>query len=131
MRRSRLRSISDKQRELRAALRGPEAHAWWLAVVKGKPCAVCGRPDRVQGHHVISQQTLRKVASERGLDVSAVLWDERNGIPVCESEHSAHTSAKKRIPRSCLPLAAFQFAAELGLTWLIERDYPKIAQDVS
>ena len=134
MKRTRLKPISDKQRARKLLQSGQEelAHAWWLAVVKGKSCILCGKPSRVQGHHVIAAQVLKRLARDRGLDAAALLallWDVRNGIPVCEREHADHSTAKKRIPRSALPLVALQFAAELDLTWMIERDYP--AQDVS
>jgi 5-methylcytosine-specific restriction endonuclease McrA len=107
------------------------ARRWWESVAKNKPCAVCGRPDRVQGHHVVSQQAIKKVARRFGYDVLALLWDPRNGIPVCERCHSAHTGAKKRIPLAVIPASAFEFADELGLRWQIERDYPRLADAAS
>ena len=122
----RLRPISDRQRAAQDALRAaqkPLTRVWWEAVAKGKPCVVCGRPDRVQGHHVVSQQAIRKVAKRFGYDLATVLWDKRNGIAVCEGCHSAHTGAKKRLPLSVIPAAAFEFADELGLRWQVERDY--------
>jgi hypothetical protein len=122
----RLRPISDKRRGEGEALRAaqkPMARAWWEAVAKGKPCVVCGRPEGVQGHHVVSQAALRKVAKRFGYDLATLLWDERNGIAVCERCHSAHTSAKKRIPVSVVPASAFEFADELGLRWQVERTY--------
>jgi ribosomal protein S14 len=125
--RKRLRPISDKQKALRGAQGDAEkalAHAWWEAVAKNKPCAVCGRPDRVQGHHVLSQQVLRRHARRFGYDALALLWDPRNGIPVCERDHSAHTGAMKRIPLAVIPAPALDFADEIGLRWQVERDYP-------
>lgn len=124
--RRKLRPISDKQRAARAALvasQKPLARSWWEHVAKNRPCVVCGRPDRVQGHHVVSQEALRKVARRFGYDLATVLWDRRNGIAVCEGCHSAHTGAKKRLPISVVPAAAFEFADEMGLRWQIERDY--------
>lgn len=72
----------------------------------------------------MSQQVLQRHARRFGYDVLALLWDPRNGIPVCERCHSAHTGAKKRIPLSVIPAPALDFAAEIGLDWRVERDYP-------
>ena len=132
--RKRLRPASDKQKALRGAQADAQkalAHSWWEAVAKNRPCAVCGRPDRVQGHHVLSQQVLRRHARRFGYDVLVLLWDPRNGIPVCEPDHAAHTSAKRRIPLDVIPASAFEFADEIGLRWQVERDYPALdkAQD--
>lgn len=73
----------------------------------------------VQGHHVITQQSLRK----RGLDDR--LWDVRNGVGVCERAHARHTKAVQRIPYDRLPQAAIDFAVEAGLDWQLERYYPR------
>lgn len=126
----RIRPISEKrQAELEAirAKQGPLALAWYEATAKKKVCVVCGSTHKVQGHHVIAQQVLRRVARKFSYDVLVLLWDKRNGLAVCRDCHAAHTSAKKRIPRSCIPLPALEFAAELGLTYIIERDYPEAA----
>lgn len=124
----RLKPISEKRAEALAELRSrqsPVARAWWQAVAHRKVCAVCGSTHKVQGHHVISQQVLRRLARKHGLDVLALLWDKRNGVAVCEDCHVAHTTAKKRIPRRCIPLPAQEFAAELGVSYLIEKEYPE------
>jgi 5-methylcytosine-specific restriction endonuclease McrA len=122
-----LRPISDKRRAEREAekeAQGPLARAWWEAVAKGKSCAVCGRPDRVQGHHVVARQVLRRMAKRYGYDLLRLLWDPRNGVAVCERCHDAHTTARRRIPRWAIPASAFAFAAEYGLSYVLEREYP-------
>jgi hypothetical protein len=73
----------------------------------------------LQAHHVISQQALRR----RGLDRE--LWNVRNGVAVCEQAHRRHTLAVERICYDDLPYAAFQFANEHGLAWMIDRYYPR------
>jgi hypothetical protein len=87
------------------------------------PCAVCtveGGSCRgpVQGHHIVSRQTLRRLGH---LDF---LLDKRNRLPVCEHRHEQHTTAYKPIPREALPVSVFEFAHELGLTWYLDRFYP-------
>jgi hypothetical protein len=90
-------------------------------------CAVCefefefeGRPCRggVQGHHIIAKQTLRR------LGLAEFVMDKRNRLPVCEYRHEQHTTGFKPIPRALLPASVFEFAAELGLGWYLDRHYP-------
>lgn len=73
---------------------------------------------RLQGHHIIAKQALKK----RGLRL--YLFDLRNRLTVCEGRHQQHEKALHRIPRSLLPAAALAFAEELDLLHLIERYYP-------
>jgi len=72
---------------------------------------------RVQGHHILTQQCLRK----HGLD--AFLWDQRNKFDCCERVHAAHHNRSRPIPAELLPDAAWAFASDVGLTWMIERYY--------
>lgn len=88
------------------------------------PCRVCYQlglacSGPVQGHHVLTQQALRK----RGFE--EFLWDKRNRLATCEGAHMRHHTRIRPIPRELLPDSAFEFAAELGLTWLLERVYPE------
>jgi hypothetical protein len=73
---------------------------------------------RVAGHHVIAKQALRR----RGLH--AFLWDRRNRMPLCEFHHQRHTLRYDPVPSSLLSAEAREFAAELGLEWLLEKSYP-------
>jgi hypothetical protein len=103
------------------------AEAFFRSTVDRKArCVVCGKDKRearaagtrLQAHHVLSQQALKR----RGLH--ELLWDPRNGVPTCEYPcHSNHTSAYRRIPRAVLPPNAEEFAAELGLQHILEAQY--------
>jgi hypothetical protein len=72
----------------------------------------------VQGHHIISRQTLRRLGFHEHL------LDRRNRLAVCEHRHEQHTSGFRPIPRRLLPGSVFEFAAELGLGWWLDRYYP-------
>lgn len=96
-------------------------------------CAVCGRTKieawaagtKLEAHHVISKQKLKQVCSARALDVVEVVWDRRNRMCLCGQPcHADHTTAKRRVRRSKLTATHYEFAAEYGLTYVIEREYP-------
>jgi hypothetical protein len=93
------------------------AGAWIASVApSGARCAVCGARRQIQGHHVLSQQVLRHLAQENGLNLAErerLRWDPRNGLAVCQRHHDHHTLAVRRIPRSALPASVFEFADEL------------------
>lgn len=76
---------------------------------------VCDGP--IQGHHVVEKQTLKR----RGL--TDFLWDLRNHLGVCERAHRRHTARVEKIPRSCLPAAAEEFAVEHELSHVLDRAY--------
>jgi hypothetical protein len=111
---------------------------WYLAVCPSRAvCAVCGASgtrSRLQAHHVIDKSWLRKVARSLKLDqaeAARLVYDVRNGMPLCEVCHSRHELAVARIDRRKVPLAAFGFAGmvngmlgtEEALVRL-EREYP-------
>lgn len=102
------------------------AAAWKIDVMaSSRGCIVCGSREWLQAHHVIKQQILRARANDLVVPQSQLLWDKRIGVVICEECHDGHTLAYRRIPRYCLPLAAFQFADEYQLIPALERDYPK------
>lgn len=117
LKRGQRRRVSAAEREAMA-----EFHR---STVDRARCIVCGKTKAearaagtvLQAHHVLPKAALRK----RGLD--HLLWDPRNGAPVCESEHSNHTTRYKPISRSALPPAAEEFASEVGLGHLLEAQY--------
>lgn len=116
-RKSRLRSrrpnpVSDRERIAREAW-GKDLGGCVVCPAEGGECA-----GRVQGHHAIEKQALKR----RGLH--RYLWDLRNRVPVCEHRHEQHTSRYRPIPRELLPGSVFEFAAALGLTWWVEKNYP-------
>lgn len=87
------------------------------------PCAVCPAEGGecagpVQGHHCVSQETLKKHG------FTSRLMDLRNRLPICERRHSQHTNKFRPIPRELLPASAFVFADELGLGWYLDKHYP-------
>lgn len=77
--------------------------------------ADCDGP--VQAAHVISKQTLRR----RGLHQH--VYDPRNGIGACYKAHRRSDNAVERFPVDRVPVAAWEFAHELGLDYLLERLY--------
>ena len=86
------------------------------------PCALLAVPGhecegRVEGHHAITRQALRK----RGLD--EFQWDRRNRVALCDRAHLSHHTRAQPLPRELLPASVFGFADELGLLWLIDRVY--------
>lgn len=98
----------------------------------GHRCAVCGNRYRreCEAHHILRVQTLRKQASLRGFDFERVRWDLRNRLPCCPTCHSRHHSRLRPIPAAILRAHApkvFQFARELGLLHILEREYPASA----
>jgi hypothetical protein len=86
----------------------PGAELWHLDL---GPCAMYGFDlgcyGRIEGHHLISQQQLRK----RGLHDQ--LWRLENRLPLCQHHHELHTKALHRVPRTLLPVEAWAFAREL------------------
>lgn len=97
-----------------------EASALWKAHVG--PCQVCPAEGGecqgdVQGHHAVSKQALKR----RGLH--AFLWDTRNKIDVCTHRHEQVTNAYRPISAELLPDDVWAFAADVGLTWWVERMY--------
>lgn len=97
-------------------------------------CAVCeqapSRENPLQAHHVTEKQAIKKVVAalqlgprEAAEKLGRLLWDFRNGLPVCQRCHSRHTGAFRRIPIALVTRKHRQFARELGLEHLIEALY--------
>lgn len=104
-----------------------EASEAWHAEVTAAGCAMEGpHYGRVEGHHVIPKQALKREGH------GDKLWDVRNGVGLCSLHHANHEGHVPggRLPRTLLPSSAFDFAAELGLTWLLDREYPDQADPV-
>lgn len=102
------------------------AHEAWARRARSKTCAVCGAANP-RGHHVITQQQLRKTASEQGLDFERLRWDTRNLLALCDRHHMAHHNRTHPVPLWLLSQRCpkvFQFARELDLVWWLERTYP-------
>lgn len=102
---------------------------------KLRVCPVCGQapvpPHRLEGHHVIGRERLRRYVEGLGLArkdarvlLAQLVWDVRDGLACCTTCHDLHTRAARRIPRSKLLPCHFEFAAELDLAYVIDRYYP-------
>lgn len=92
------------------------------------------RPDP---HHVVPQQTIRgqytywhslteQTRLERGLPETLplqeqALLDRRNIVPLCRAHHDRVTSHAIYVPADCWPDGIYDFAAEVGVTWWLER----------
>lgn len=88
------------------------------------PCVVCPAEGGVcagpvQGHHAVSKSKLRQVG------LTAACMDLRNRVGVCEHRHEQHTTGFRPIPREVLPPSVFEFAAEMGLGWWLDKHYPE------
>ena len=106
-----------------------EASAAWKAAV-GSSCSICPAEGGVcsgviQGHHAISKQALKRRS------LHAFLWDVRNKVDVCTFRHEQITTNAKPLPADLLPDAVWAFAADVGLTWWVERFYPSERAEVA
>lgn len=54
-----------------------------------------------------------------------IVYDERVGVPGCRRHHDLMDNKRVRIPYLYVPLATRSFAAEFGLDWSLERDFPE------
>lgn len=113
----------------------------WAEEVRSKSCLACGYDPMkvirefgaseeiriIRGHHALRQQVIKREANRLGLfgeNLIRALWDRRNRMPVCDPCHEGHHgSPPVRIPLSCVPESAYDFADELGLIGELERDY--------
>jgi hypothetical protein len=120
----------------RRNLVGNDSTRWVARVFRthGDVCWVSGRP-AVHAHHVVTVQQLDKELTGKGYtleQIKAACRDERNGMPLAPGPHDAHHRPgvnDGRIPRSLLAPCHWEFAAEHGLEWLLERNYPDNQED--
>lgn len=73
---------------------------------------------RIQAHHILPQHKLKQHNQHDHL------WDERNGLGLCAYHHPRHTNWRQRVPRELIPAAAYEFAEEVKLAWLLDLEYP-------
>lgn len=110
--------------------------AHWHKVVTAGGCVVCRYHGQrqttvTQGHHVLEQKHIRGyvrglrhlAAVDRALLLQRLLWDARGGVGVCCDHHRRHHNRTEPIPAACVPQGAYVYAAELGLTRILERMY--------
>lgn len=100
---------------------------WIRAVIASAPrdvdhrrvCAVTLRPpvagNPLEGHHVVEQQKLRRMAGSLGKTEAELVWDVRAGLPVLRRRHEQHTNRSRPIPFACLTPANRAYLRELGL----------------
>lgn len=86
----------------------------------------CTRGQRLQAHHVIPKAILRdRVAADWSEDErEALLWDPRNGVPVCRKHHHLLTIAFRALPPGRVPLVTMTFARDYGIEHLLEAEVP-------
>ena len=80
-------------------------------------CVVCGTRRNLDGHHAVPKRVLLR------LGFFAYVMDKRNRVWVCRDDHESHENRHRPILRDELPASVFEFAAELGLEWYIDRHY--------
>lgn len=107
---------------------------YWKAAVCRGGCIMCSafpvpptlregrRADfrRVEGHHVLAKRHLKREG------FAGRLWDTRNGMGLCAYHHARHEARMQPVPYDLIPEGAFEFALELGLDWILEREYPEV-----
>lgn len=120
---------------------------WRAKIVSHGICVVCGEGPKAKDpakrkfklldpHHVISQRAIKRYMGQfrKHLDAEAweakliaLLYDARNGLCICRACHQRHEKRVKLIPRALVSVSAIEFARELDLEWMIERDYSEAA----
>lgn len=91
----------------RAGVRNRAGESRWYDVAHGH-CAVCGGEGGQRGitlHHVVYRQHVAKEGGD--------IWDPRNAMPLCDSDHLSHHRRGRIIAVDLLPDTALVFAAEL------------------
>lgn len=123
------RALRGRRKEPPSSLEEALAAQW--AAGLPRRCAVTGRrasaTDPMEAHHPLPREYLRRMARERGMGAeerARLLWDPRNRMAVLRSVHDRHTRAFERIPAKALTEANWEFAREVGLERVLERQYP-------
>lgn len=97
------------------------------------PLAVCAVTDdgpcegELHAHHVVPQAWLRKHFAGLSIHLAELLWDARNGMPLCRRHHDRHTLATRRVPLSALTAMHCEFIHNVGADLHVERTYRKEA----
>lgn len=71
----------------------------------------------VQAAHIISKQALKRHGH------ADKLWDVRNGIAACYRAHRRSDAALARFPATLFSSEFWEFADEVNLRWLVEKQY--------
>lgn len=99
----------------------------WDVKTRASACAICGSKMAVTGHHVIPLRMLKATGVPRGL-----WYDPRNHLPLCMEPsprrcHQRHENYVARVPRAVVMAkapGAVDFADEVGLLHVFDREYP-------
>lgn len=60
-----------------------------------------------------------------------VIWDDRVWVHACRRHHGDFDNYRIRLWRADLPQSVFEFAAQYGLSWRLERDFPGPVTDLT
>ena len=90
----------------------------WRDGLHEERCVVCGTRRNLDGHHAIPKRVLIR------LGFADYVMDRRNRVPVCRHDHESHECRHRPIRRDELPAPVFDFVADLGLEWYLDRHYP-------
>jgi hypothetical protein len=129
------KSLRRKPRRKEAYSDATSKKFWRAAVTRGG-CVMCkhfpfkdhervGREvdiANIQGHHILAKRHLRVAGAEHRF------WDTRNGMALCSLHHHRHEFRMQPVPFYLVRDDALEFAAELGLLYVIENEYPGIEE---
>lgn len=83
-----------------------------------------GSVDRVlAAHRRVIAPNAEEVNGVLVVSLDRILWDPRNGVPLGRWHHDQVEQCRRVIPRAVMPSGVEEFAAELGLGWLLDRTY--------
>lgn len=74
------------------------------------PCAICGAKRRLDAHHILPKQFLKRVERAINMPTGELVWATSNGMSLCRDCHDRHENAYRRVPRYVLPARAWEFA---------------------
>ncbi len=116
---SQLKRTSALRRRSRRPVVALGRESWYSHV---ECCAKCGSMDRIEKHHILPAQTLRRNGW------GPELFNPANKMYLCSICHAKHTNYFERIPASIIPVEAIEFVKEIGLLHLLEREYPGLGE---
>ncbi len=83
--------------------------------------SLCG--GRMEWHHILSQQRLRRELRHQPGGFSVALLDPANLLFICKQHHEQVTNARLRFTRAELPESVEAFAEAHGVAWMLDREY--------
>lgn len=77
--------------------------------------------------HIVPKQTLKVQFSDLEPEqLSACLYDPRNGVPGCRSFHGRFDGGHLAIKRSQLPADALAFVDDWNLDWWLDKHFGEV-----